>query len=136
MTQTFTNLDAQFLVDLASRLAELPIGTPGRNTETEARLVLCAQHLQSMDEKLVNLQNARSYSDGVRDERLRILGRSNLPLQSAELSPELSMELAKRQTAIKPRRAERAEPAPRKAGLSSAILKDLKIDLSQLGVKS
>lgn len=127
MSQTFTNLDAQFLFDFAEDREYDGVHN--------VRFVLIAQHLQSMDEKLQNLAAARSYSDGVRDERLRILGRSNLPLQSSEISPELSMELARRATTVKPRRAVRPEAPVRKVGLSSDLLRGLKIDLTQLGVK-
>lgn len=107
----FTNMDARWLAELSKDLLK-PVVNLGASDA--ARLAAIAEHLQSMEEKLVNLQSfTATYDQGVADERARWLSRSNLPLQSVELSPELAMAMAKAATTIKPRKVSKEKPKPK-----------------------
>lgn len=122
----FVNLDAAWLAELAED--EYIAANPA----TSARLRLIAQRLESMDEKLRNLQSTKTYADGVRDERMRMLSRSNLPIQSIELTPELVAAI-KRTPVHKVTKPKPKPPAPR--GLSpeaAARLANISINIGAL----
>jgi hypothetical protein len=132
----FVNLDARWLANLANAFDGEP---------EQARLLLIAEHLQSMDEKLQNLSNSvGEFERGVQAERLRIFGRSNLPPQSVEVSPELHAALLASKPVKKIARGVSAFaplPAPKKlkevkkisSPALNEILSGLKIDLSSIG---
>lgn len=132
----FVNLDAAWLHDLAAAFEGEP---------EQARLLLIAERLEKFDEQVRNrASQLGEFERGVAAERERIFGRSNLPLQSVEVSPELRAAVLAKHVPIK--RIARGvsgldEPKPPKAvkKVSSPalqeILSGLKIDISKLGVK-
>lgn len=138
----FVNLDAKWLRELADDEYIT------RNQQTAVRLIGIAQRLESLDERLRNLEaqgdQLGEFARGVAAERERIFGRSNLPLQSVEVSPELRDAILKSNAPIK--KIKRGvsgfdQPKPLKAvkRVSSpalqGILAGLKIDVSKLGGK-
>ncbi len=125
MTQPpFVNLDAQWLADLAARSV---IALPDVEI---ARLLLIAQHLESLDERVRNLS---SFEEGVAEGLRRAYSRSNLPVQAnGSISPELAEMIARtpvRKVVKQPNRG----PKPPKV---NEALRDLNIviDLSKIGV--
>lgn len=129
----FVNLDAKWLSDLAAAFD---------GEEEQARLLLIADRLEKLDEQVHNLQG--EFARGVAVERERIFGRSNLPLQSVEVSPELRDAILASNAPVKKIKrgvsglAEPKKPKMTKRVSSPAlqeILSGLKIDLSKLGVK-
>lgn len=142
MPAEFVNLDARWLANLAAAFEGEP---------EQARLLFIAEHLQSMDEKLQNLtansNQIGEFERGVQAERLRIFGRSNLPPQSVEVSPELHAMLLKAAIPVKkiPRGVSAFDPLPAQKKVREVkkvtspalkeILSGLKIDLSKLGAK-
>lgn len=79
-----TNLDALYLRDLATRVAD---------NATQARLLRIADNLQRMDEANAILSQNRTYEQGVRDTELRIYGRSNV-LQDGPAGEQLAGQRA------------------------------------------
>lgn len=77
MPDTFTNLDAMWLQQLADRTAQGDSSVVLANG-VEARLRLIAQHLQSMDERLAVLQGNQSFAQGYAASEARMLARSNI----------------------------------------------------------
>lgn len=151
MPAEFVNLDARWLVEFAEQFQNAS-GEPNRNYDADyARFIRIAEHLQSMDEKLQNLtansNQIGEFERGVQAERLRIFGRSNLPPQSVEVSPELHAMLLKAAVPVKKIKqgvsAFDPLPAPKKmrevkkvtSPALKEILSGLKIDLSKLGTK-
>jgi len=132
----FVNLDAAWLAELAAAFEGEP---------EQARLLLIAEHLQGMDEKLQNLSNAPGeFERGVRTERERIFGRTNLPLQGVEVSPELRDAILRSQAPVKKIKRgvsgfDQPKPVKTTKTISSPALKEilagLKIDVSKIGVK-
>jgi hypothetical protein len=135
----FVNLDAKWLHELAQAFD---------GEAEQARLLLIAERLEKLDEQVRNLQSSSNqigeFERGVQAERLRIFGRSNLPPQSVEVSPELHAALLASKPVKKIARGVSAFaplPAPKKLKevkkLSSPalneILSGLKIDLSSIG---
>lgn len=142
MSAEFVNLDAKWLAEFAQ---------PGNviGEYEQARLLRIAEHLQSMDEKLQNLTSNSNqigeFERGVQAERLRIFGRSNLPPQSVEVSPQLHAMLLKAPPVKKIKQGVSAfDPLPSAKKLKEVkkvsspalndILSGLKIDLSKLGI--
>lgn len=130
----FVNLDAKWLSDLAAAFD---------GEKEQARLLLIADRLEKLDEQVRNLQG--EFARGVAVERERIFGRSNLPLQSVEVSPELRDAILASNAPVKKIKrgvsglAEPKKPKMTKRVSSPAlqeILSGLKIDLSKIGVKS
>jgi hypothetical protein len=72
-TPVFTNLDAQFLFDLAGQGGAL---SPG--SADSVRLAAIAQRLQSLDEKLARATADGTYAEGVIEGQRRMLAKSNL----------------------------------------------------------
>lgn len=85
---TFVNKDAEWLLEL-SNATEL-------REQERIRLALIAQRLEDFDERLRNLSSmtahsdGKTYADGVRDAMIRYYSRSNLPIQSVALDPEVA----------------------------------------------
>ena len=132
----FVNLDAAWLAELAAAFEGEP---------EQARLLLIAERLEKLDERVQNLQSGpNDFDRGVQAERLRIFGRSNLPPQSVEVSPELHAALLKTVPVKKIARGVSAFdplPSPKKlkevrkisSPALNEILSGLKIDLSSIG---
>jgi len=72
----FTNLDALWLQSYVD--GSFTPRSALEQAECNARMLLIAQHLQSMEEKLVALQSNRTYDQGWADAHRTILGRSNI----------------------------------------------------------
>lgn len=136
----FVNLDAKWLKDLASQEA-VDLDFDGQWDEACVRLLVIAERLEKLDEANRNLQaNGNSVGEferGVKAERERIFGRTNLPLQSVEVNEQLraavlaSTRPVKKVTAIKPPK----EPGKKlDRGTLDAVIAGLKIDLTKLGV--
>lgn len=123
MAKTYVNLDAQWLAELAAQL-----DVPGTGSSETARLLQIADHLESMDEKLRNLQSARTYEDGRRDERIAMLGRSNLPVQSVEINPELAKAIAAAPVKKIPAKTKAPKERPEEFKELDALLLDIDLD--------
>jgi hypothetical protein len=130
----------------AERLAELS-AKQTLTARDQADLFGIAERLERLDERLRNLSSAtphtpgRTYADGVRDERLRILGRSNLPTQSVELVGADAETIQRAMAAGRVKKVARGvsglteAPAPRKPQVPKyPSLEGIKIDLSRLKV--
>jgi hypothetical protein len=125
----------------AERLAELS----AKQTLTawdQINLFSIAERLERLDERVRNLtahSPGKTYADGVRDERLRILGRSNLPLQSVELTGADAETIQRAMAAGQVKKVARgvsglaeAPPARKPQVPKYPSLEGIKIDLSRL----
>lgn len=129
----FVSKDAERLAELSSKLTLTALD--------QADLFGIAERLEKLDERLRNIASAtpvtpgRTYADGVRDERERIFGRSNLPIQSVELREDRAALIAQAVAGGRARRVTPPKPLPpeRKPTLPRyPSLEGLKIDLSKL----
>jgi hypothetical protein len=119
MAKTYVNLDAAWLAEFGNGLA-----VNGVLDGPAARLIQIADHLESMDNKLQNL-SSRTYEDGRRDERIAMLSRSNLPIQSVELNPDLAAAMA----AVPVKKIPNAKVKPKKEPPQFKELDNLLLDV-------
>lgn len=111
----YVNLDAKFLADLSAWIDE---GWDVLDDDTPVRLRVIAQRLEHLDEQVRNLTGAlaeddpvkAAYQAGIMEGKRRYLARSNLPLQSSELTPDLAK--AVRESKVVPKRVEAGKPKP------------------------
>lgn len=101
---TFVNLEAQWLWDYAQELIDI------EPTPELFRLQTIAHHLERFDEQVRGLARNDMYTAGIVEGKRRMLARSNLPIQSVELTPDLAK--AVRESKVVPRRVTPAKPAP------------------------
>lgn len=132
----FVSVDAARLAELSSKLT--------LTARDQADLFGIAERLERLDERLRNIDSAtpvtfgKTYADGVRDERARIFGRSNLPVQSVELREDDADFIA---TAVALGRVKRVVkkkpvPPPKKPVVPKhPSVAGIKIDLSTLRIK-
>jgi hypothetical protein len=93
---TFVNLEAQWLWDYAQELIDIEPAPELYKLQT------IAIHLESLDETARNLQSNDIFTAGIIEGKRRMLARSNLPIQSVELTPDLARAVAK--SKVQPRR--------------------------------
>lgn len=135
--RVFVSKDAERLAELAAKFTLTACD--------QADLFGIAERLERLDERLRNIDRAtpatfgKTYADGVRDERQRILGRSNLPIQSIELRGEdadfiaTAVALGRVKRVVK----EKPVPPPKKPVVPKhPSVAGIKIDLSTLRIKA
>lgn len=121
----FVNLDAKYLSDMADEM-----DGEAEPDEASMRLRGIAARLERLDEQVRNLQATDAFKAGIVEGKRRYLARSNLPVQSVELNPDLAKAIAAhpvtKVTAAKPQVSKKP---------SVLSLNGLVLDLSLLGKK-
>lgn len=121
----YVNLDARFLVELADEM------DGGEEPDAHSvRLRLIAQRLERLDEQARNFANNDAYTAGIIEGKRRYLARSNLPVQSSELTPDLAAAAARSSVPVKRLPTGKPKPPPKPSPLSLAGIK-LKLNFSK-----
>lgn len=114
----YVNLDAQFLVELAAEMD----GDEEPDEQT-VRLRVIAQRLEHMDEQVRNFAGNPAYEAGIIEGKRRYLMRSNLPIQSVELTPDLAAAVAKSNVPVKRIPSGKPKPEVKPSPLAVAGIK-------------
>lgn len=120
----FVNMDAAFLFDLAAEM-----DADEEPDETTVRLRGIADRLERLDEQLRNLTKLGPFEAGIVEGKRRYLMRSNLPLQTSELTPDLRKVVLASNVPVKRVPSGKQHAAPKPNALSVA---GIKLDFSVL----